>query len=80
MNALQEQIMQLSVADRLELIVFIASSISPEAVQSAAFEVPDTWVEEALARDATYAGNNNRGLTWEEVNRQVRVARADWKK
>ncbi|MDX2286083.1 MAG: addiction module protein [Bacteroidia bacterium] len=72
MSALQEQILQLSVADRLQLIAFIASSISPEAVQSAAFEVPDTWVEEALARDAAYAEGNGRGLTWEEVNRQVR--------
>ncbi|MEZ4827990.1 MAG: addiction module protein [Bacteroidia bacterium] len=72
MSALQEQILQLSVADRLQLIAFIAASLSPEAVQSAAFEVPDTWVEEALARDAAYVEGNSRGLTWEEVNRQVR--------
>ncbi|MDX1907621.1 MAG: addiction module protein [Bacteroidia bacterium] len=59
------------------MITFIASSISPEAVQSAAFEVPDTWVEEALARDAAYTEGNGRGLTWEEVNRQARDARSD---
>ncbi len=72
MNALHEQILQLPVADRLQLIAFIASSLSPEAVQSAAFGIPDVWVEEALARNKAYSESSSQELTWEEVNRQVR--------
>lgn len=70
MNTLQEQILQLSVADRLQLISFIAESLSPEAVQST-FELPAAWVEEALARDAAYASGRSQGYTWDEVKDRV---------
>lgn len=72
MNALHEQILQLSVADRLQLIAFIASSISPETVQSNSVEVPDAWIDEALSRDAAFVQGKSQGYSWDEVKRRVR--------
>lgn len=70
MSILHQQILQLSVADRLQLISFIASSISPETMQES-FEVPDTWIEEALSRDAAHAVDPSHAQSWEEVKTRV---------
>ncbi len=70
MSTLQQQILQLSVADRLQLISFIASSISPETVQ-ASFHVPDEWIEEALARDAAHEADPSRAQPWDEVKARI---------
>ena len=70
MSEPQQRILQLSVADRLQLISFIASSISPETVQTD-FQVPDEWVNETLGRDAAFEANPNAAPSWEEVKAKV---------
>ena len=70
MSDLQQLILQLSVAERLQLISFIASSISERDAEKP-FQVPEEWVEEAVTRGENYTSNPEGGQSWKEVQSRV---------
>ena len=67
MQELQAQILELSVAERLQLIRFIAASIPTD---DTAF-VPSQWLEEAQTRNVAFTASKHAGYSWEEVKKQV---------
>ncbi|MEM6767519.1 MAG: addiction module protein [Bacteroidota bacterium] len=70
MGELQQHILSLSVPERLQLISFIASSISEDAINGIS-QVPDEWVEEAMIRIQNAKAGNTKTYSWEEVKEQV---------
>ncbi|MEM7655976.1 MAG: addiction module protein [Bacteroidota bacterium] len=70
MKELQQQILQLPPGDRLQLIAFIAASLSTDALNQP-FEVPEAWVQEALGRNQSIEIGDKAGLSWEETKAKV---------
>ncbi|MEZ4776530.1 MAG: addiction module protein [Bacteroidia bacterium] len=70
MSELQKQILALPVAERLQLIAFIATSISGDEVGHL-FTVPDEWIKEALERDEKYKQGKSATYTWDEVKTRI---------
>lgn len=66
MSELQKQILALPISERLKLISFIASSISPEDLH-----LPQEWIDEALDRNAVFTSGKKTGYTWDEVNARI---------
>lgn len=66
MSELQKQILALPVTERLQLIAFIATSISGEdAGQFIA--IPEEWILEAQKRAEKYKKGKSETYSWEEV-------------
>ena len=72
MEQLQQQILDLTPAERLRLIAFIASSLSEEAPPDT-FEVPEAWVQEALARNEALESGKTEPITWEAIKARIYV-------
>ena len=70
MEQLQQQILALSPAERLRLIAFIASSLSDEALPDT-FEVPEAWVQEALARNEALTSGKAEPIAWEAIKARI---------
>lgn len=68
MNELQQNILQLSVPERLQLISFIAASISEEAISQT---IPEEWIKEANASIDRAMRGEEEVFSWEDVKARV---------
>ena len=70
MSELQRQILNLSIADRLQLASFIIASISEKEVD-ATLPIPESWIQEALERNREYEAGKTKGYSWEEAKMRI---------
>lgn len=72
MGKLKKLLLALPATERLHLAAFILSSLSPNEVDDE-LDVPQAWIDEALAETEKMIQGNVKTYTWEEVKQQVNV-------
>ncbi len=70
MGKLKELLLALPASERLHLATFILSSLSPSEVDDE-LDVPQAWIDEALAETEKMIQGKVQTYSWEEVKLNV---------